>query len=178
MMRWRPLLFASILCLVSVFAHAQKQNGKVVLAQDFARMKGTLPWPADNISHLLTHKQALEEVRKQYKINPSPLKSLTIRCDEAAIVKAVADGVVQRIFNIENTWTVLVKNGDYMVVYSNLDTVFVKNGDPMNTTQPVGKITSRSSNNYYELEMLLYKDRKDLDPYDWFKPMAASEMIL
>jgi murein DD-endopeptidase MepM/ murein hydrolase activator NlpD len=179
LMRVKPVLVVCILCLVGVFAQAQPNSGeKLLLAQDFAKMKGNLPWPADNIKELLTHKQLVENVKKQFHVNASPLKTLTIRCDEATTVKAVADGIVQRIFNIENSWSVLVKHGDYMLVYSNLDTVFLKNGDLINTMQPVGRITSRAFNNYYELEMLLYKNRKDLDPFDWFKPIENSENVL
>jgi murein hydrolase activator len=177
MMRVSPFFIVSIFCLVSVFAHAQQKDSKLLLAQDFAKMKGNLPWPADNISELVTHKQAVENVRKQFNVNLTPLKSLTIRCDEATTVKAVADGIIQRIFNIEDSWSVLVKHGDYMLVYSNLDTVFLKNGDNLSTMQPVGKITNRTSNNYFELEMLLYKNRKDLDPIDWFKPMERSGVL-
>ena len=167
-------------CGSFVFAQAQqKQTQKTVLAQgNFASLKGSLPWPTDNISELLTYKQQLAMIKNQYGINGSPLKTLTIRCDNATTVKSIAEGSVQSILDIENTKSVIVQQGDYLLVYSNLDTVYLKKGDSVSTMQPIGKLTNRTVNNYYELEMLLYRNRKQLDPYDWFIPMDRSKQMI
>lgn len=172
------LVFLLVCCSFVLSNAQQRQSEKPVLAQaNFENLKGSLPWPADNIKELITYKQELENVKKQFGVRGPALKSLTIRYDNATTIKSIAEGSVHSIFNVENSWTVLVQHGDYLMVYSNLDTVLLKKGDSICAMQPIGKITSRTANNSFELEMLLYRNKKQLDPYDWFKPMAKSERM-
>lgn len=175
----KPFLILLLACCSCVFTNAQsKHPEKVILAQNnFQHLKGNLPWPADNIKELVTYKQELENIRKQFGVKGSALKSLTIRCYRPTTIKAIAEGTVQSILDIDNTWSVVVQHGDYLLVYSNLDTVFLQKGDSICTMQPIGKIINPTTNNSYELEMLLYLNRKQLDPYDWFRPMEVSQRM-
>lgn len=174
----KPFLVLLFVCSW-VFTYAQpKQPGKVILAQNhFENLKGCLPWPADNIKELVTYKQELENIKKQFGVRGSALKSLTIRCYRPTTIKSIAEGSVQSILDIDNTWSVVVQHGDYLLVYSNLDTVFLKKGDSICTMQPIGRIMNATTNDSFELEMLLYLNRKQLDPYDWFRPMERSQRM-
>jgi murein hydrolase activator len=173
----KPFLVFLLVCCSWVLTNAQqKQPEKVILAQNnFENLKGCLPWPADNFKELITYKQARENVRIQFGVKAPNHKILAIRYDKATTIKAIAEGSVHSVFDVENSWTVMVKHGDYWLVYSNLDTVYLKKGDSICIMQPIGKITSPTANNYYELEMLLYRNKKELDPYEWLKPMEKSQ---
>ena len=167
------ILFAS--CFAVLANAQQKQPERILLAQNnFENLKGSLPWPTDNIKELVTYKQELANVKKRFGVNGPALKSLTIRCYRPTTVNAIAEGAVLSIFNVENSWTVLVKQGDYLLAYSNLDTVYLKKGDSICTMQPIGKITNPTFKDSYELEMLLYQNKKQLDPSDWYNSISSS----
>lgn len=165
-------LFLLLMGCGSSIAHAQAKNN-----DDFIKMRGRLPWPADNIIELVNQTFLLKGSKKTFHHSlPTPI--LTIRFDKATIVKAAADGIVHSVFAIENAWSVLIRYGSYYLGYSNLDSVFLKKGDTICARQPVGKITTPGLNNCFELDVLMYRNTEQLAPYDWFMPSQRSKLVL
>ncbi len=93
---------------------------------------------------------------------------LTLETEPGAVVRAVYEGEVSRIFDIEGNWTVLVRHGKYFTVYSNLSAVSVQKGQQIATGQMVGRAAA-NQDGYGEIEFLLMVENKNLDPEAWIR---------
>lgn len=136
----------------------------LAMTGNFEKNKGRLPWPIEkgNIKiHFGTYAIADTKIRGN---NPG----LTMETEPGAVVKAVFEGEVSRIFDIEGNWTVLVRHGKYFTVYSNLSAVSVQKGQNITTGQMVGRAALNDDGNG-EIEFLLMVENKNLDPESWIR---------
>jgi septal ring factor EnvC (AmiA/AmiB activator) len=136
----------------------------IAMTGNFEKNKGRLPWPIEkgNIKfHFGTYAIADTKIRGN---NPG----LTIETEPGAVVKAVFEGEVSRIFDIEGNWTVLVRHGKYFTVYSNLSAVSVQKDQHITTGQMMGRAAVNNDGNG-EIEFLLMMENKNLDPEDWIR---------
>jgi len=159
------------------FTNAQVPSSNNSVGNEFEKLKGKLEWPVGNIKEIITYQQVLENTRKSYT-SCTPPPYLIIKSDSSIIVKASAGGQVSRIFEIEGTWSVMIKCENYFLVYSNLNTVILKRGDTIQSNQPIGQINTPDDKNLFTLELMLLKATKYIDPYKWFKPMEKTKLIL
>jgi septal ring factor EnvC (AmiA/AmiB activator) len=136
----------------------------VRISGSFENNKGRLPWPVDkgNIKlHFGTYSIENTTLRGN---NPG----LTIATETGAPVKAVFEGDVSRIFDIEGNWSVLVRHGKYFTVYSNLSAVSVAKDQHVTAGQMLGKAAANSDGDG-EIEFLLLQENKNLDPERWIR---------
>jgi septal ring factor EnvC (AmiA/AmiB activator) len=130
----------------------------------FENNKGRLPWPVDkgNIKlHFGTYSIEGTTLRGN---NPG----LTIATESGAPVKAIFEGEVSRIFDIEGNWSVLVRHGKYFTVYSNLASVSVSKDQKVSAGQMLGRAASNTEGDG-EIEFLLLQENKNLDPERWIR---------
>jgi septal ring factor EnvC (AmiA/AmiB activator) len=136
----------------------------LALSGNFEKNKGKLPWPIEK-GHVKIHFGT-------YSIPNTNLKGnnpgLTLETEPGAVVRAVYEGEVSRIFDIEGNWTVLVRHGKYFTVYSNLSAVSVQKGQQIATGQMVGRAAANQDGNG-EIEFLLMVENKNLDPEAWIR---------
>jgi murein DD-endopeptidase MepM/ murein hydrolase activator NlpD len=83
---------------------------------------------------------------------------------------------VQAVFNGEVTGIalspmggklVIIRHGEYLTVYSNLQEVYVKQGDKVNAKQTIGTVMRNEDGNNYSLNFQIWKGQKTLDPKLW-----------
>ncbi len=85
--------------------------------------------------------------------------------------RAVFDGVVSSIFFMDGYHNiVMVRHGQYLTVYANIDRLNVKKGDRVSAGQPLGHIYSDpSDNNRTILHFEVRRERDKLNPLEWVK---------
>lgn len=133
------------------------------LASKFTLNKGKLPWPVEK-GYISTY----------YGNQPSPINKATIirsngiriTTNEGRKARAVFDGTVFNILVMSgNKKMILIKHGDYITGYKNLESVFVAKGDKVSTKQEIGaiftdKITGKTILGFFLLRNTTYENPK------------------
>ena len=61
---------------------------------------------------------------------------------------------------------VIIRHGDYLSVYSNLETVSVNTGDKVSTKQAIGTV-AEGEGSKGEIHLEIWKNSSKLDPKNW-----------
>lgn len=136
----------------------------VLLSDNFEKNRGKLPWPVD---------------KGQIKIHFGPYKvpeigvtgnnpGLTLETEEGAPVKAVFDGEVISVFEVDGSSAVFVRHGKYFTTYSNLNGVSVSRNQHVKAGQVLGRASTNGEGNG-EIEFVLMQDTRNLDPEPWIR---------
>lgn len=135
------------------------------LAAKFELNKGLLPWPV---------KEGLV-VRKFGKQRHPTFPGITINGTGLHIVtsngsnaEAIYNGEVLNILlGSGGTKNVLIRHGNYITSYNNLENSFVKKGDKIVTGQKIGKIFTDKLSRKTKLIFVLFKNTTRLNPALW-----------
>ena len=134
------------------------------LSNDFLGNKGALPWP-------VTQGNLKQGFGIYYE---SGIKNESygwdIRTNPGAPVRAVFQGEVKSISNIEGTFLVVIQHGEYFTAYSNLKTFTVKQGQKVGTKQVIGSIATDSATGEAVIGFALYKGSTPVNPQIWLAP--------
>jgi len=107
------------------------------LSASFSGNKGKLPWPVTNGKIISTFGDHPHPELKGITINNN---GVNIRTKKGSQVRSVFDGEVTGIITIPGANSaVIVRHGEYLSVYSNLEAVFVKKGAKISTKQAIGR---------------------------------------
>ncbi|MBL0340284.1 MAG: peptidoglycan DD-metalloendopeptidase family protein [Bacteroidetes bacterium] len=135
------------------------------LSSNFAGNKGKLPWPVEK-----------GRITSSFGEHPHPeLKGIVVKNNGVDIqsspnsqARSVFDGEVTGVISIPGANSaVIVRHGEYLSVYSNLEDVFVKKGDKVTTRQKIGKAYTDSDAGISELHLEIWKGTSKLDPSGW-----------
>ncbi len=135
------------------------------LSNDFAGNIGKLPWPVEQ-----------GVVTETFGTHPHPiLKGIMIKNDGIAIschkgsdARCVFDGEVSGVIVIPGAnKAVIVRHGEYLSVYSNLDETYIKMGDKVSTKQKIGLIHTNDEDAKTDLNFQIWKGTTKLDPSSW-----------
>lgn len=133
-----------------------------VLDANFERNRGSLPWPADGF--ILSH----------YGRNMLPGgvewidNGVTIGTAVGANVKAIFDGEVTLVNDIEGNRVVYIKHGKYFSVYSHLSSATVSKGQTVRTGQVVGK-AAVNDDGQGETNLIIMKELNNVNPEQWLR---------
>ena len=139
------------------------------LASEFTLNKGKLPWPVEK-GYVSTY----------YGKQPHPIvKSITIQSNGVRITtnkgskaRAVFEGSVMSIQVMPgNKKAVLLRHGNYISVYNNLENVFVSKGDKIKTKQEIGTIFTDKITDRTILNFMLKNNSKTVNPRSWIYRM-------
>ncbi|SDK76647.1 Septal ring factor EnvC, activator of murein hydrolases AmiA and AmiB [Salinimicrobium catena] len=139
------------------------------LAANFASNKGKLPWPV---------KSGIVSMR--FGTQPHPVvRSITINSNGVRIdtekggkAKAIFGGVVSEVQAVKGAnKAVMVRHGDYISIYNNLDKIFVRKGDEVSIGQELGEVATSGSSGKTTLHFLLYQNSTKLNPEHWIYKM-------
>ncbi|MBN1925903.1 MAG: peptidoglycan DD-metalloendopeptidase family protein [Prolixibacteraceae bacterium] len=138
------------------------------LSENFGKNKGQFPWPVKN--GIITDKfgEHSHPVMKNIIIKNN---GIDITTNEGENAHAIFKGKVSRVFAIPGGYmAVILRHGEYISVYSNLNKVFVKQGDEIETLQEIGSIfTDKHEGNKTVLKFQIWKESLKLNPEDWLK---------
>lgn len=133
----------------------------IALNASFERNRGSLPWPLDR-GTILMH----------YGHNTLPsgtaieITSVNIAADVGTPVKAVFDGTVSTIQQIEDMQVVILQHGRYFSTYSNLSSVTVQKGQEVKTGQVLGKVAA-NFDGVGAIDFYMSNETSNFDPEKW-----------
>ncbi len=110
------------------------------LSSTFAGSRGLLPWPVEK--GIITSRFGLQAHPELKGVTISN-DGIDIQTEKEAHARAVFHGHVTGIVDIPGNGTaVIIRHGEYLTVYSNLQSVSVKKGDKVATRQIIGKLAN------------------------------------
>lgn len=137
------------------------------LSGDFGKLQGQLPYPISKPGIIVVHYG--EQKFQELKHVQSNSKGIDIKTSPGAEALAIYNGVVTRVFALPGfNNSVIVRHGNYLSVYANLETIHVKAGDKVKTGQSLGKIfVDEAQDNQTILHFQLFRDTQRLNPEQW-----------
>jgi len=139
------------------------------LAKDFANNKGKLPWPVKSGVVSMRFGERPHPIVKTIKIMSNGVR---IDTEINGTARAVFEGEVSQVSKIPGAnVVVMVRHGDYLSIYNNLQKVFVKSGDKVERGEELGEIGINSSSGKTTLIFQLFKNTSKLNPEQWIYKM-------
>lgn len=136
------------------------------LSGNFVSNRGKLPMPISGPYIITSHygQYAVEGLRNVKLDN----KGIDIQGKPGAQARAIFDGKVAAVFQLNGLFNVLIRHGNYISVYCNLSSASVKSGDTVSTKQDIGQVFSDASDNGRTvLHFQLRKEKDKLNPEPW-----------
>jgi len=135
------------------------------LAAKFELNKGLLPWPVREGLVIRRFGNQPHPTFPGITINGTGLHIVTSNGSNA---EAIYNGEVLNILlGSGGTRNVLIKHGNYITSYNNLENSFVKKGDKIVTGQKIGKIFTDKISKKTKLIFVLFKNTTRLNPASW-----------
>jgi murein hydrolase activator len=136
-----------------------------VISDNFMSNRGKLPWPVEKGIISSTFGEHPHPVLKNVKVRNNGIDILTEPGNEA---RAIFNGVVTRVMNVpNNNNVVIIRHGEFLTVYSNLDQVYVKIGEKVATKQKIGTVFTNKADSKTELHFEVWQSKTLLDPEIW-----------
>ena len=136
------------------------------LSGSFVANRGRLPMPISG-SYLITSRfgQYTVEGLRNVKLDN---KGIDIQGQPGAHARAIFNGKVAAVFQLNGLFNILVRHGDYISVYCNLSSASVKSGDDVSTKQTIGQVFSDGSDGGRTvLHFQLRRETEKLNPESW-----------
>jgi septal ring factor EnvC (AmiA/AmiB activator) len=149
-----------------------KSTGKFVLtpeskklAANFESNKGKLGWPVSRgvIKGKFGKQRSLTDntVMQNYR-------GIYIATEKGADVKAVFNGEVSSILLVKNgNPAIMIRHGNYISIYMNMEKIYVKKGDVISTGQTIGKVFTNKISGESLLGFRIYKNDQVINPEPW-----------
>ena len=135
------------------------------LAAKFELNKGKLPWPVKESTVVRRFGEQRHPTFPGITINGTGLHLATSKGSNA---EAIFNGEVLNILlGSGGTKNVLIRHGNYITSYNNLENTFVKKGDKVLTGQKIGKIFTDKVTAKTTLIFVLFKNTTRLNPASW-----------
>ncbi len=139
------------------------------LAKDFAQNKGKLPWPVKSGVVSMRFGERPHPIVKTIKVMSNGVR---IDTEQNGKARAVFEGEVSQVSKIPGAnVVVMIRHGDYLSIYNNLQKVFVKSGDKVVRGEEIGEVGINSSSGKTTLIFQLFKNTVKLNPEQWIYKM-------
>ncbi len=136
------------------------------LSGNFERNRGLLPSPITGPSIVVSHygEYAVNGL-KNVKLDN---KGIDIQGHPGAQARAIFDGEVAVVFEVNGLVNIIIRHGSYISVYCNLSSASVSKGAKVRTRQSIGRVYSDPSDgNRTILHFQLRKETSKLNPEAW-----------
>ena len=143
----------------------KKEPIDYVLAEEFSKNKGKLPWPADGpvVGRFGKH---FHPVFKNLELPPN--NGIDVAVSKGVGVKSVFKGVVKQVLVMPGyNQCVLVQHGNYFTFYCKLKTVNVKAGQKVKTGDVIGNVDTINGDTQLHFEV--WKGTKPQNPESWLR---------
>lgn len=92
---------------------------------------------------------------------------INIKTSPGAAVHAVFEGQVSNVVYIVNSYTVIIRHGEYFSIYSKLKSASVSKGQNVSTRQAIGIVGTDNSEGTTELQFQIWKGSTPVNPSGW-----------
>lgn len=138
---------------------------EILISDNFELNKGKLPWPSERGIITGHFGESTHPDLPNVKINNN---GIDIGTDKDAKARAVFDGTVSAIISIPGAYkAVMVRHGDFISVYSNLEEVYVKSQEKIKVKQELGKVHTDESEGKTELHFEIWRGNAKTNPEEW-----------
>ncbi|HXC06282.1 MAG TPA: peptidoglycan DD-metalloendopeptidase family protein [Bacteroidia bacterium] len=135
------------------------------LNQSFSNNKGKLPMPV--IQGVITEGFGPHEhptIKNFITVN----NGVTISTGKGSLARSIFQGEVTGVTSIPGVGKlVIVRHGEFLSVYANLEDVYVQTGDKVKAKQNIGKIQFDPEEGRTEMNLQIWKGQTKLNPEDW-----------
>ena len=136
------------------------------LSGSFVANRGKLPMPISG-PYIITSRYGQYSVEGLRNVKLDN-KGIDIQGKPGAQARAIFDGKVAAVFQLNGLFNVLIRHGNYISVYCNLSSASVKSGDTVTTKQSIGQIFSDGADNGRTvLHFQLRREKEKLNPEPW-----------
>lgn len=136
------------------------------LSGSFVNNRGKLPMPVTG-PYIITSRYGQYSVEGLRNVKLDN-KGIDIQGKPGAQARAIFNGKVAAVFQLNGLFNVLIRHGNYISVYCNLSSASVKTGDTVTTRQTIGQIFSDNADNGRTvLHFQLRKEKEKLNPELW-----------
>lgn len=136
------------------------------LSGSFVNNRGKLPMPVTG-PYIITSRYGQYSVEGLRNVKLDN-KGIDIQGKPGAQARAIFNGKVAAVFQLNGLFNVLIRHGNYISVYCNLSSASVKTGDTVITRQSIGQIFSDNADNGRTvLHFQLRKEKEKLNPELW-----------
>jgi septal ring factor EnvC (AmiA/AmiB activator) len=143
-------------------------EGKVE-SDNFKANRGSLPWPVEKGF------VSLKFGNQPHPVQPSLIvhsNGVEITTEQGSNARAVFGGTVMSIQILSPVnKLVMIKHGDFITVYQNLETVSVSKGDKVNIKQTIGRIRTNESTGKTAIKFSVLQNDTFLNPQSWLYNM-------
>ena len=132
---------------------------------EFSAIRGRMPWP-------VAYKSVVREYGKYTHASGgvNMNNGIDLSCAAGATVSSIAAGKVSRVFTTPNgAKGIIIRHGDYMSVYANLQTVSVKEGEKVSSRQPLGTVWKGDGSGLAEFSFQIWNGTTSLNPRSWLR---------
>lgn len=154
---------------VAVVAPASESVTVAPAAATFAKSKGKLLFPVSGKYTIVSQfgRNHYGDLSKVEIDNPG----IDILTAPGSSARAVYPGTVSSIFNIDGYHhIVMVRHGEYLTIYANIEKLSVRKGESVKAGQQLGTIYGDASDdNRTVLHFEVRKERDKLNPLDWLQ---------
>ncbi|MFZ4413165.1 MAG: murein hydrolase activator EnvC family protein, partial [Bacteroidales bacterium] len=135
------------------------------LSASFTNNKGRLPWPTEKGIVSSTFGTHSHPELPGIVINND---GIDISCNRGANARSVFNGEVTAVISGPNgKQVVILRHGNFLTVYANLESVFVRRGDKITTKQRIGTIYTDTEENKTILQFQIRKGNAKMNPSEW-----------
>ena len=136
------------------------------LSGSFVANRGKLPMPISG-PYIITSRYGQYSVEGLRNVKLDN-KGIDIQGKPGAQARAIFDGKVAAVLQLNGLFNVLIRHGNYISVYCNLSSASVKSGDTVSTKQSIGQIFSDGADNGRTvLHFQLRREKEKLNPEPW-----------
>jgi len=137
----------------------------VALSGSFAGNKGRFPSPLDKGAVVSSFGEHAHAEYQNIKIKNNGIDIASV---PGAKAKAIFEGEVSSVIFITNlNYVVIIRHGDYLTVYSNLEDVAVKKGDKVKIRQTLGTVSTGEGESKSRLHFELWQGTIVQNPASW-----------
>ncbi|MCX7729123.1 MAG: peptidoglycan DD-metalloendopeptidase family protein [Bacteroidia bacterium] len=136
-----------------------------ITGNNFEINKGKLPWPIASGFICANYGEYEHPAIKGFVMFNNGIE---LCANQPIKVQAVFNGEVTGIaLSPMGGKLVIIRHGEYLTVYSNLQEVYVKQGDKIQAKQVIGTVMYNEDENKYSLNFQVWKGQSTLDPKNW-----------
>lgn len=134
------------------------------LSNTFAGSRGSLPWPVEKGTISSRFGNHAHPELKGVVVNND---GIDIKTEKGSLTRSVFNGEVTGIVDIPGSGSaIIIRHGEYLTVYSNLQIVNVKKGDKIATRQTIGRAGSGDDQSAM-INFQIWKGFTKLNPEQW-----------
>lgn len=130
------------------------------LSSSFMGSRGRMQKPTQGVITLGFGQQKYNNVTI---FNPG----INIKTNPGARVSAVYNGKVSKVVFLVNSYTVIIRHGEYFSIYSKLKNVTVSAGQEIQTRQSIGTVATDPTDGLTEMQFQIWKGGTPVNPSGW-----------